>query len=59
MDMPLATFCYDELEKIMIKAGFTPGTDTFNEEFRRRYRATDGNHGRYMERHTWLTEQAA
>ncbi|MCU0678537.1 MAG: hypothetical protein MUF19_03065 [Candidatus Pacebacteria bacterium] len=57
--MPLATFSYDELETVLIRDGFIKGTEAFNNEFRRRYRATDNNSGRYMERYTWLSEKAA
>ncbi len=59
MDMPLATFDYNELEAILVRDGFTPGTDEFNAEFRKRYRATDNHSGRYMERQTWMHDKAA
>jgi hypothetical protein len=59
MDTPLATFDYDELAQILKDAGFTPGTKEFDAEFRKRYRRTDSNAGRYMERQTWLSDKAA
>ncbi|MFN3693133.1 MAG: hypothetical protein ACK4SL_03520 [Candidatus Paceibacteria bacterium] len=58
MDLPLATFSYDELEAILKDGGFEPGTNEFNDEFRRRYRATDNHTGRYMERQEWLCSKA-
>ncbi len=59
MDMPLATFSYSELETMLVKDGFEKGSKAFNNEFNRRYRATDNKSGRYMERYSWLAEKAA